>query len=266
MAATDGQPIILYDIPSKHTIKAWSPNMWRTRLALNVKGLPYRTEWISYPDIESTFIKLGFKPTGIQPVNRPLYTCPAILDPTTPVTPVADSLDIALYLDTAYPNHGTRLFPEEAKSKQLDFVQRFQRGFYEHLVLLMLPSVPEHLEDPRGAEYFIRTRKERRGYPLTEMCPAGSPQRQKGWDDLKNDLDVIAAIYDENVEGQGEYFVGTQITYPDICLAAAFLFTKLVQCDQDGPQVTSVWEMLQRLNGGRWAKLLAKFDGYLQVH
>ena len=71
--------IILFDLPSRAG-KAWSLNPWKSklllpfksgdpamtmtdptltpflaRLALNYKGLPYRTEWIEYPDLRPTF-------------------------------------------------------------------------------------------------------------------------------------------------------------------------------------------------------------------
>ncbi|KZP02399.1 hypothetical protein FIBSPDRAFT_808778, partial [Athelia psychrophila] len=56
--------ITLYDIPSRNSSKAWSPNLWKARLALNIKGLPYRTVWVEYPDIEQLCKKIGAAKTN----------------------------------------------------------------------------------------------------------------------------------------------------------------------------------------------------------
>lgn len=45
------EELLLFDIPSKEG-RAWSPNVWKVRAVLNYKKIPYRTEWIEFPDIE----------------------------------------------------------------------------------------------------------------------------------------------------------------------------------------------------------------------
>jgi hypothetical protein len=67
--------IILYDLPSKPPCQSWSLNPWKStrqnhhpfyaytdttlaRLLLNYKGIPYKTEWIEYPDVEPKFKSL----------------------------------------------------------------------------------------------------------------------------------------------------------------------------------------------------------------
>lgn len=79
--------IVLYDLPSTAKCACWSLNPWKgmalhriytyewgqlgkfeadsvlmmitARLALNYKGLPYKTEWVEYPDLKSRFMELG---------------------------------------------------------------------------------------------------------------------------------------------------------------------------------------------------------------
>lgn len=78
--------IILYDLPSTAKCACWSLNPWKgmhgiasilmdcigqvgddftdllamtARLALNYKGLPYKTEWVEYPDLKGRFMELG---------------------------------------------------------------------------------------------------------------------------------------------------------------------------------------------------------------
>ena len=45
------EEFVLFDIPGKDGL-AWSPNVWKVRAVLNYKKLPYKTEWIEFPDIE----------------------------------------------------------------------------------------------------------------------------------------------------------------------------------------------------------------------
>lgn len=46
-----GEELVLFDIPGKQG-RSWSPNVWKVRAVLNYMKIPYRTEWIEFPDIE----------------------------------------------------------------------------------------------------------------------------------------------------------------------------------------------------------------------
>ncbi|KAF9479952.1 hypothetical protein BDN70DRAFT_993116 [Pholiota conissans] len=70
--------IILWDIPS--TIGPWSSNTWKVRYCLNFKGIPYKTEWIEYPDIAPHCQRLGISYTTIKSDGMPYYSLPAIYD------------------------------------------------------------------------------------------------------------------------------------------------------------------------------------------
>lgn len=239
----------------------------RFRLALNIKGIPYRTEWISYPDIEATFKELGI-PASRMEDGKPLYTCPSIIDPSASPTPrrLTDSLVIAEYLEEAYQSYGPKLFPEGTKEQQLAFMNKVQsEGVIGHAAALVLGLCPANLEDPRGTQYFLDTRLQKLGKPLPEYHPAGSPERKEAWEGLKKDLDALAADYDKNMEGGGEYAVGKTITFADIFLVAIFLWMRFVPSDRDGADVKCVWDVVKTWNGGHWAKLMDKFENHLQV-
>ncbi|KAG8954393.1 hypothetical protein FRC04_011719 [Tulasnella sp. 424] len=267
MAATASNPIILYDIPANTDLKAWSISMWRTRFLLNLKGLPYRTEWVSYPDIQPTFEKLGIPHTSLKKdgSGRPHYTCPAIIDPTTPEpTKLSDSTPITLYLEEAYKGVGPTVFPDGTKDAQLEFIDAVAVDASIAVGSLVRPAVPGIL-DPRGSEYFYRARSADLGKPLETVCLAGSDERKQTWEDLKRALDAIAKVYDQNVEGKGEYFAGTDITYADICLAAIFMWARIPSDRDKDMGVDSVWGGIAKLDEGRWAKFMQKFEGLLQV-
>lgn len=49
-----GNATVLYDIANNANL-TFSPNPWKSRLALNFKDVPFETEWVEYPDIEPKF-------------------------------------------------------------------------------------------------------------------------------------------------------------------------------------------------------------------
>jgi len=258
--------IVLYDIPSKLERRAWSPNMWKTRLVLNYKGIPYHTQWISYPDIEAAWKELGIPPSRLEG-GKPLYTCPSIIDRNTSPTlkVVTDSLVIAEYLDETYSSYGPRIFPQGTTQQQLAFVNYLEARVETRATALVLGLCPTILEDPRGEAYFNETKLQRLGKALPDFYPAGSPERKEAWSLLQKDLDDVAEAYDKNVEGGGEYFVGNTITFADMYLVALLLWTRFVPSDRDGPDVKFVWDVVRKWHGGRWARLMEKFENHLQV-
>ena len=57
MADQQKEDIVLYDLACTKGI-CFSPTVWRIRLILNYKKIPYRTVFLEFPDIESTLKKL----------------------------------------------------------------------------------------------------------------------------------------------------------------------------------------------------------------
>lgn len=57
MAAQPEHDIVLYDLAcTKHV--SFSPVVWRIRLMLNYKNIPYKTIFLEFPDIEPTLKNL----------------------------------------------------------------------------------------------------------------------------------------------------------------------------------------------------------------
>ena len=177
--------VILYDIPSKEPRQCWSLNPWKSslpptspiplkhptytdqsfpaRLVLNLKGIPYKTEWLEYPDIGPTF-----KSLGIPPAEPPAqdYTSPAI---RLGDNYVMDSRKIADALEQAHPSPSLHL-----DSPILQKVEELVPGCVMPIAPVFLPLVPRFILSPRSAEYFERTRAERFGMPLSQW------EREKG--------------------------------------------------------------------------------------
>lgn len=159
------QPIVLYDTPSNDG-KAWNMACSRMRYFLSLphfadpvtvvliyftshrfcfgfKGLPYKTEWVEYPNIEPTLRGIGAAPTGTRPdTGNPFYTLPVILDPnniTAEGTPtvISDSFNIAMYLDERYPTEN-QLIPKETQASQASFSEYFT-------TTVVIPAIPNFI-------------------------------------------------------------------------------------------------------------------------
>jgi len=241
-------------------------NSWHaSRLLINYLGIPYKTRWLSYPDIEPTFKELGIPPSLIKPDGSGHYSCPSITD-HTPSGPnhVTDSAVIADYLVANYPRTDKPpVFPTGTKAAIKLLTDDLFNNLISAFVKLVLPMVPKLL-DPRSAEYFHYTRAIRYGKPLDQLYPAG-PERDAVWASLKAYFDRLASIYDQNDESD-VFFLGDHITYADIFLASAFIWAKTIPSDRDGPDVNCVWDKIKGWNGGRWERFMHEFDSYLQVY
>jgi glutathione S-transferase len=90
------------------------------RYALNYKSIPFKTEFIEYPDIELVSKKIGAGPTGKLPDGKPLYTVPLIYDEDTKIA-VSNTIDIAIYLDERFPDT-PRIVAPGTKGLQLAFI------------------------------------------------------------------------------------------------------------------------------------------------
>lgn len=53
MASQTAPEIVLYDLACTKNV-CFSPAVWRIRLLLNYKQIPYKTTFLEFPDIEPT--------------------------------------------------------------------------------------------------------------------------------------------------------------------------------------------------------------------
>ena len=128
------------------------------RLILNFKGIPYKTEWIEYPDLAPTFKSFGIPP------NEPPAT--AYTSPTIRVSDkyVMESRKIADVLEREYPSP-----PLYLDSSILKKVEELVPGCIMSLGPIFMPKIPRHVLNPSSAEYFERTRAERFGMDLSQL-------------------------------------------------------------------------------------------------
>ncbi|KAJ7704786.1 hypothetical protein B0H17DRAFT_1038560 [Mycena rosella] len=243
--------IVFYDIPSTLPSKAWSPNTWKTRYALNFKGLAYKTIWLEYPDIEPLSRELGAAPTRNKPDGRPHYTLPMIHDPSTGAV-VSDSTKIAEYLDATYPDT-PRLMP----AGTVGLHHSFEDAGYPLLAPLYpfgLPASNARL-NPVSEAYFRSTREETWAKTLEDLTPKGEEDIAQ-WAKLKEGFGKMNEWIHASGEGSA-YIMGDAPCYADIFIAGFVIWIKLVLPDK--------WEDMKLWHGGRWATLLRNLEKYEAV-
>jgi len=240
--------IILYDIPSKLPGSAWSPNTLKARIALLYKGLPFKTEWLEYPEIEPAMIRLGADPdpTRKKLDGSPCYTLPVIHDTTTGKV-VADSMKIAQYLDETYQDKPL-LFPYDARAP-IHVFSEFLSPLLQSFVPLIVPPMCSKLS-PQSEEYYRRLWKGLLGVELVDIVPPPGPKRDEAWAKVKANLSKIAVILQKNGADKGPYFYGDTFSHADV-IVVGFLHWARAILGQE-PE----WADFESWDGGHWARLM----------
>ena len=148
--------IQLYDLETKYPNVRFSPFCWRVKYALAHKGLPWAEVPIGFTDKD----KLPSPNEGKVPV---------IVDDQEVVS---DSWDIALFLDTKYPNDP--LFDGAESRAQAYFIKSWSEMVLQILISRMgILDFYEVLKDSDKG-YFRDTRESRSGVTLEEW--GGNPE------------------------------------------------------------------------------------------
>jgi len=248
------QPIILYDTPSKFPRKIWAPNPAKTRqvaqldspllsslmhangrFCLSYKGLPYEVAWVEFKDIPSAMKAIGASPTA-----GGRYTLPVINDPNTGAI-VSDSLTIAEYLDSTYPDKP--IIPRGANVLMTTFEPTYCDVAYGKAVLFVVARTLA-IQNESSREYFINTRLEMLGESSWEVVEKNAEQK---WEDLKNGLDEVDKWYQKS---GGKWIMGDTFSFADMVVACRTMWWNTILDDEKR-------EELHSLNGGRWARVLA---------
>lgn len=220
------------------------------RYALNIKGIPYKTEWVEYPDIEALANKIGASPTKTKGDGTPLYTLPIINDPNTGKV-ISDSFAIAEYLDATYPS-GNILFPPGTKPL-IDALESAVVAALKPIVPLLL-ALSCYVLNPTSEKYFRATRQVAFGKKIEEFSPVG-PTRDA---DVANAKEGFAAIDRWLARSEGKFVLGNTISYADGILAAWISWIKIT----DG-----IWSEVATWHNGRYVSYLENVEkaGYASV-
>lgn len=208
---------------------------------MNYKKIPYKTVWITFPEIEPICKSLAVPPTRQKQGGKPHYTVPFItITPSAgssdPVLAISDSGKIAQYIDKMFPDPARSLFPGGT-------------GVYRALFSQFM------FEKLMTGEWYASTREDLYGVPLQAILPKDEAEFVAAREKLWLGFDALADALD--MEGEGNHqIVKGQVTYSEMELVALLYYMKRVSPDR-------VWEHLKDRNGGRWEKLLDSYKAYL---
>lgn len=209
---------ILYDIPSKDPPRSWSLNPWKARAALNFKGIPYKTQWVEYPDIAPTFKSYGIPKNEGAGSYSTDYSCPAAKFPDGSY--VMDSRKIAEGLEKLKPEPSLHM----GDGKTIDKVQGTVLEVFGHLRPIAMVRIPERLLNPRSAEYFEETRAQRFGMSLKDLSQ--SDKAKNAWTNADPGLQELKGILTENKDGP--YVLGKEPSFSDLVIAGWVAMMKIL--------------------------------------
>ncbi|KAI0169884.1 putative glutathione S-transferase [Hypoxylon sp. FL1284] len=199
--------IVLFDLPSKPPCRTWSYNPWKTRLALNFKGLPYKTEWVEYPDIKTKV------QDHVPAPDDGIYTIPTVIMPDG--TWLMDSWTIADALEEKYPEPSLRLSSpyiprlRETLAKMMTPL----RAIYIWKVYSLVLSEP-------SLGYFRSTREKATGMALEQLEENGGGA--KAWEAARPHAEKVTELLKENSEGP--FFEGKTAGMADFVWAGTLIF------------------------------------------
>lgn len=207
-------------------------------MCLNFKGIPFETEWVEYPDIESVCKAIGAAPTDKKLDGSPEYTVPVIKDTSTG-TVLSESFEIAKYLDKTYVSTPT-LFPPGTVALQA----AFQEAWLGNLKgwATFITGVTFLRLNPASHEFFRKSREEWWGMKIEEMLPPKDSEKWKGeMAKIRNGFNNLDSWYNA---GGTQFLTGDEITYADITVAAWVGWFKDILPEE--------WEEVNSWHGGKW--------------
>ncbi|CAG8709427.1 6681_t:CDS:2, partial [Acaulospora colombiana] len=177
---------------------------------VRLKGLElaYETVYVAYSDIAPLWEKLGLSPVDNGP-NQPTSTLPVISVASEnggPPSVVADSFNIALFLDHEFPDT-PRVIPDNTAALQASFARTTLRDLLVFpLAPLVMLTTHQRLDD-RCARYFRETREKSFGVKLEELSPPGE-KREARLKAAQKALTTLSEIINTNGSRRDTWFMG----------------------------------------------------------
>lgn len=214
------------------------------RFALNIKGIPYKTEWVDYPDIAALYVKLGIPDSEKHADGTPYYSLPVLSDPSTG-TILYDSATIVKYLDKTYPDTHV-FFPKGTAVLHAGFLSawgRIQNTMWD------LVCYPAYLSLREGSKHYYRTTREAsEGKPLEEIATA------QAWTDTEKAFGRLDSWYKAGTEGDPDLVMGDAICYADLQVVSGLMWAMVCFGEE-----SKEWARFCSWHGGRWKRIVDKF-------
>ncbi|PCD42146.1 hypothetical protein AU210_004680 [Fusarium oxysporum f. sp. radicis-cucumerinum] len=209
--ANEMQPeIILYDLACiKNT--CFSPVVWKIRLMLNYKGIPYKTIFLEFPDIEPTLKELGLD-SHDSSSGSPGYTVPTIHHVPTGKY-IMDSPAIADFLESTYPNPPLPLTSELGRD-----IETKARGAAGPAFRISATPRENLILSSRSQQYFRAKNEARMGCKLEDLM---DPEKEeKTWQGVADKMSELSDLMLTNRD-KGPFLLGEKPSYTDFFIAAS---------------------------------------------
>ncbi|KAJ3547634.1 hypothetical protein NMY22_g1579 [Coprinellus aureogranulatus] len=258
--------ITVYDFDSTAPGRAMSPFVWRIRYALNIKGLEHRTEWLNYGKLEEQLQERNAAPTRFLPDGAPVYTVPAIYDPSTNTT-ISDSQQILKYLDDAYPDAPQLCAPPYPNDDSVKAA--FESTWPVPLSAFMLngtwgllvPIIVDHIDEASGTKYKQRFEaKSGMSFESLSDISVKSELLVEGacrFKEADRQLEEIRQKYG----GDGPWLLGDEVKVPDLAVVGTLAYIAAVLGEN-----SQLWKEIRELDDGRWGKRWDEFRPYHILH
>lgn len=193
--------ILLYDLVGHDQTRPYSPHCWKTAMSLAHKGLDFET-------VPTTFLDVPAVEGGVS------KTIPVIRDGNAVV---ADSFQIALYLDQAYPERPT-LFGGEGGEAMARFIERWsQLTLHPYLGAAALMDIYGRQNEANKA-YFRESREARFGKSLEDVAAV----RESGLAAFRASLEPL-----RNMLTYQPFIGGDAPLYPDYIVFGALQWVRV---------------------------------------
>jgi glutathione S-transferase len=191
----------LYDLAGGDESIRFSPYCWRTKLALAHKNLKFDSVPWHFTDKDA----IAFSKQGKVPV---------LVDGESVI---ADSQEIAEYLETAYPNEAS-LFGDAATRALIGFMKAWTEDVLHPALVPLVVRDIWALLDPKDQDYFRETRERFLGRKLEDFAP----QRETYLAALKKTLMPLR----RTLKAQN-FIAGTAPNYADHIVFGALQWARL---------------------------------------
>ncbi|KAE8449363.1 hypothetical protein EG329_008264 [Mollisiaceae sp. DMI_Dod_QoI] len=217
--ATQTEPeIVLYDLACTKNV-CFSPVVWRIRLMLNYKRIPYKTIFLEFPDIEPTLKGLGLVPSESPSGVKNKYTVPAIQHVPTN-TYIMDSFPIAQFLESTYPDPPVPLASELGAE-----IETQARAVVGKIFRTSVMPREINILSPRAQEYFRRTREAMLGRRLEDLLDLD--KEEQSWNAASDSIRAVGELMRTH-KADGPFVLGAQPSYTDFFIAGSLQSARMV--------------------------------------
>lgn len=203
--------MILYDLARKGAHNtSWSFNVWKTRLVLNYKRTPYRTEWVDHATLAPTLKALGVAP-NTSGQGGAEYTVPTLRLPDG--TYIRDSAAIAAKLQDLHPSPPL-VFDTASQQK----VEQAIGKIAGPLIPVFMPRVARDVITESSALHFRELRQKAFGMSLDDL--EASRGGEDAWKATGPGFEELRAVMREFKRDDGPFILGSEVSYGDFLVVA----------------------------------------------